>query len=397
MGHTGFQTKRSRLRFRDLFGTTDSVRVAVAPGRVNLIGEHTDYNDGWVFPMAIDRYIGVTFAQRSDPILRAHSVAFDETRQVALTELESARGSDWFSYVAGMAWAMKSSGLPLAGLDLVVDGNVPVGSGLSSSAALEMATGRALCEVAGIGWHPKKMAQLGQKAENDFVGVNCGLMDQMASAVSQSGCALLLDCRSLDTEAVTLPMEATIVVMDTGSRRSLAASTYNDRRASCERAVEILRSVHPDIRALRDVDRTLLESVRSLMDNITFRRAVHVVEENLRPRDLAAALQEGNFELAGHLMNASHASLRDLYGVSGKELNLITDLARRHPGCFGARLTGAGFGGCAVALVDTETAEAFIDHVHASYTALVNLPSEFFACSPVDGAHLMEPSSIAEE
>lgn len=382
-----------RSRFRGLFGDSGDLQIAAAPGRVNLIGEHTDYNDGWVFPMAIERHVWVAFAGRSDSILRAHSVAFNETREVSLEDLESARGSRWFSYVAGMAWAMSSSGLSLEGIDMVVDGNVPVGSGLSSSAALEMAIARALCAASRIGWDPKRMARLGQQVENDFVGVNCGLMDQMASAAAQHGCALLLDCRSLETEAVRFPEQATIVVMDTGSRRSLAASTYNDRRASCDRAVEILRSIAPDIRALRDVDRDLLESARSLMDNITFRRAVHVVEENLRPRAMATALREANLEMAGHLMNASHASLRDLYGVSGKELNLITDLARRHPACFGARLTGAGFGGCAVALVEAENADAFIDEMQASYAAQVDLPSDFFACSPVGGARLMEPET----
>ena len=370
--------------------------MAVAPGRINLIGEHTDYNDGWVFPMAIDRHVWIAFGKRSDSRIRAHSEAFNETREVALDDLDSVRGADWFSYVAGMAWAMASAGIELAGVDMVVDGNVPVGSGLSSSAALEMATARALCEASGIGWHPTKMARLGQKAENEFVGVNCGVMDQMASAASLPDCALLLDCRSLETEAVPFPEEVTIVVMDTGSRRSLAASTYNDRRASCDRAVEILRSVQPGIRALRDVDRDHLESARSLMDNITFRRAAHVVEENLRPLALAKALNEKSFELAGHLMNASHASLRDLYGVSGKELNLMTDLARHHPACFGARLTGAGFGGCAVALVAAEAADAFIEEVHASYIAQVDLPSELFACSPVGGARLVEPETMID-
>ena len=396
MGHTGNPMEDSRSRFGDLFGASPAPLIARAPGRVNLIGEHTDYNDGWVFPMAIDRHVWIAFAKRSDPILRVHSVAFKETHEVALNDLESVRGSDWFSYVAGVAWAMASSGIDLSGIDMLVDGNVPVGSGLSSSAALEMATARALCEASGIAWHPKKMARLGQKAENEFVGVNCGVMDQMASAAAQPDCALLLDCRSLETEDVLFPEETTIVVMDTGSRRSLAASTYNDRRASCEHAVEILRSVEPEIRALRDVDRDLLESARPLMDNITFRRAVHVVEENLRPLALAKSLREGSFELAGHLMNSSHASLRDLYGVSGKELNLITDLARRHPACFGARLTGAGFGGCAVALVASEAADEFIADVHTSYTAQVDLPSEFFACSPVGGAGLVDIAAMID-
>ncbi len=187
MGHTGNPMKDSRSLFRDLFAVSPAPLIARAPGRVNLIGEHTDYNDGWVFPMAIDRHVWIAFANRTDPILRVHSVAFKETREVALNDLESVRGSDWFSYVAGVAWAMASSGIDLSGIDMLVDGNVPVGSGLSSSAALEMATARALCEASGIAWHPKKMARLGQKAENEFVGVNCGLMDQMASAASATG------------------------------------------------------------------------------------------------------------------------------------------------------------------------------------------------------------------
>ncbi len=392
MGHEDSPLMGSRSRFHDLFGDTETPRLARAPGRINLIGEHTDYNDGWVLPMAIQRYVWIEFARSSTPVLRAHSIAFSETREVALDDLESARGSDWFSYVAGMAWAMRSSGLDLTGVDMVVDGNVPRGSGLSSSAALEMATARALCEVSRIEWDAKRMAQLGQRAENDFVGVNCGVMDQMASALGQEGHALLLDCRSLESEAVAFPQNAAIVVMDTGSRRSLAASAYNERRASCARAVRILQTVESEIRALRDVDRELLDSARDLMDNITLRRAAHVVAEIERPQALAQALTDGDLVKAGKLMNASHASLRDLYGVSGKELNLMTDLARRHPACFGARLTGAGFGGCAVALVDANHVNEFIGAIHTAYNERVPLPSALFACSPVGGAHIMEPS-----
>lgn len=385
-----------RSAFRNLFGAADDLRVAAAPGRVNLIGEHTDYNDGWVLPMAIDRHVWVAFAARSDRTLRAHSVAFEATREIVLDDLKAQRGSEWSSYVAGMAWAMEEMGHALTGVDMLVDGNVPLGSGLSSSAALEMATARALCAASEIPWDPSAMALLGQKAENDFVGVSSGIMDQFASATAEPGCALLLDCRTLEMEPVPFPGGVTIVVMDTGSRRKLTSSAYNERRASCRTAVAILRHADPTIEALRDVDRSMLDSVRSRMDDVTYRRTAHVVDENERPRAMACALREGDIESAGELMNASHASLHDLYEVSSFELDLMTELARRHPACFGARLTGAGFGGCAVALIDTSGAESFIEAVQSAYRARVGLESELFASEPVGGAHLLPPDSGAD-
>ena len=366
----------------------------MAPGRVNLIGEHTDYNDGWVFPMAIDRHVWIAFAPRQDRTLRAHSAIFVETREVHLDELDSARGSNWFAYIGGVAWAARQAGHEIAGMDLVVDGDLPPGSGLSSSAALEMATARALCQVSGIPWQPEEMARIGQRAENDFVGVNCGLMDQIASAASEPGCALLLDCRTLENEAIPFPNSARIVVMDTGAPRTLAASAYNKRRATCDRAVEVLRSRNPEVRALRDVSREDLVAVRSQMDEETYARACHVVDENQRPVALAGALQGGDLELAGRLMDDSHASLRDLYEVSSHALDLVTDLARSHPSCFGARLTGAGFGGSAIALVDARAAEAFAEEVHSAYAAQLDLPSLFFVCQPVGGAHLVKNMEV---
>ncbi len=378
-----------RSAFRNLFGAADDLRVAAAPGRVNLIGEHTDYNDGWVLPMAIDRHVWVAFARRSDLTIRAHSVTFDDTCEIALDNLRFHRGSEWSSYVAGIAWALTQSGHSVSGADLMIDGNVPLGSGLSSSAALEMATALALCDASDIPWSAADMALLGQKVENEFVGVSCGIMDQFASASAEPSCALLLDCRSLEMEAVPFPDGTGIVVMDTGSRRKLTSSAYNERRSSCRTAVTILRDADPTIEALRDVDRLLLDSVRPHMDDVTYRRASHVIDEMQRPRAMASALRMGNLELAGELMNESHASLRDLYEVSSFELDLMTELARRHPACFGARLTGAGFGGCAVALIATSGAESFIEEVEYSYRARVGLESELFASEPVGGAHLV--------
>jgi galactokinase len=380
--------RRAREQFGRSFG--GEARVALGPGRVNLIGEHTDYNDGWVLPMAIERAAVFAFARRPDRRLRVHATAYGETREVDLDLLRPPGGSEWIAYVAGVAWALREAGHDVPGLDAVVDGDVPLGAGLSSSAALEMAAARAFAAAGGITWDATAMARLGQRAENAYVGVNCGLMDQMASAVCREGCALLLDCRTLETEPVAVPQGAAVVVMDTGARRSLAASAYNDRRAACEAVVAVLAAGRPHVRALRDVDDETLAAAEERLDPVAFRRARHVVAENRRPLEMARALRKGDLAEAGRLMNASHESLRGLYEVSSPELDLVSGLARSHPDCFGARMTGAGFGGCAVALVSADRVEAFSRSVHAAYREKVDLPSAFFACRPAAGARIVE-------
>lgn len=361
-----------------------------APGRVNLIGEHTDYNDGFVLPMAIGRAAVVVFRTREDRVLRGHSVAFGETKQLALDELHAPGGSDWMSYVAGVAWAFQSEQLPTRGLDLVVDGDVPIGAGLSSSAALELATARALAMAARVPWDAVRMAKLGQKAENVYVGMNCGIMDQFASAACREGSALLLDCRTLETQAVPVPPRAAVVIMDTGARRELAGSAYNDRRAACERVVAELSRAHREVRALRDVSVSQLEAARDRLDPVDFKRASHVVPENHRPVEMADALAHDDLARAGRLMNESHFSLRDLYEVSSEELDLVTEIARQQPSCYGARMTGAGFGGCAVALVDASAVDAFTQAVLPAYRKQIDLPAALYACRPVAGARLLE-------
>jgi galactokinase len=253
-----------------------------------------------------------------------------------------------------------------------------------------MAAMLALCEVSGIGWAPAEMAVLGRRAECDFIGVEGGVMDQFISVMGREGHALLLDCRTLETDLVPMPAEAAIVVMDTGAPRTLAASAYNNRSRSCREAVEELRGADPGIAALRDVEPGFLEFERGRLDEITYRRALHVVEEMSRPFALALALAEADLVAAGRLMSESHASLRDLFEVSSPELDLFVELAQRHPACFGARLTGAGFGGCAIALVSAESATAFADEVHTAYRAEVELPSAVFVCRPVSGAHIVD-------
>ena len=372
-----------------VFGDGAESIVALAPGRVNLIGEHTDYNDGWVFPMAIDLQVGVAASPRTDRLLRAHSVVYGATSEINLDSLVPPGGADWFDYVAGVAWAMIDAGLPVSGADLVVDGNVPLGSGLSSSAAIEMATALALSTISEIPWAPVDMALLGQRVEGEWIGVQGGVMDQFIATMGKQGHALLLDCRSLETTLSPLPDNVAIVVMDTGAPRTLAGSAYNDRSRSCREAVEVLRKMDPDVRALRDVDLPQLEAARSRLDPVVYRRALHVVAENERPLAMADALARSDLEEAGRLMDESHFSLRDLYEVSSHELDLFCELARAHPACYGSRLTGAGFGGCAIALVEAAGAAGFERDVHDGYRAKVDLPSSVFACRPESGARLV--------
>jgi galactokinase len=383
-------TAELATKFRLRFGSDAAPKIALAPGRVNLIGEHTDYNEGWVLPMAIDRWVGVAFAPREDRRIRAHSVVFDEGREIGLDDLAPPGGSDWLSFIAGAAWALDSAGHRVSGLDLVVNGDVPLGAGLSSSSALTMASMLALCEASEIEWSPVEMALLGHRAERDYIGVEGGLMDQFTAVMGREGHALLLDCRTLETDFVPFPPEAAIVVMDTGASRTLAGSAYNDRSRSCREAVEELRDADPEIAALRDVEPGFLALERGRLDEITYRRALHVVGEMTRPFAMALALAEPDLVAAGRLMTASHESLRDLYEVSSPELDLFVELAERYPSCFGARLTGAGFGGCAIALVTAEAAPTFAEQVHAAYRAETDLQSSVFICRPVSGARIAE-------
>ncbi len=391
--------QRVRQEFNQAFGADVRPSIAVAPGRVNLIGEHTDYNDGFVLPMAINRHVAVAFAPRADGIVRAFAADFGQTGELSLDALErrstseparrSARGG-WFGYIAGVAWAMLGVGYPVKGANIAIAADLPVGAGLSSSAALEMAVARALGEVSEIPWEPRAAARLGQQAEHEFAGVACGIMDQLSVAASRAGSALLIDCRSLETREVPVPESARILVFDSGVRRELAASAYNDRRAACERVVAALRERYAWVRALRDADDALLAEVAPALDPIDVRRAAHVIAENQRPASLADAFAAGDLEKAGRLMMHSHASLRDLYEVSSPELDTIVDLAVEQPGCTGARLTGAGFGGCAIALVEAGSVERVLSSVEAGYERRVGRLPTAFVSIPSQGAEVFD-------
>jgi galactokinase len=380
---TGEGDLRSNLlrSFEACFGEAPEW-VARAPGRVNLIGEHTDYNDGFVLPMAIDRGVWVVGRSRGDRTVSVYSLYFDDRREFELDELDRG-GDEWIEYVRGVAWALGERGHTLSGWEGVTAGDVPVGAGLSSSAAVEMATARAFDASSGFRWDPREMALAGQRAENEWVGVNSGIMDQMISASGVEGHALLIDCRSLATRAVPLPPGTSVVILDTSTRRGLVGSAYNERRAACEEAARFF-----GVPALRDVDVATLEARAAEMDPLSLRRARHVVTENQRTLDAAEAMARGDAAEVGRLMNASHASLRDDFEVSRRELDVIVELAQGHAGCHGARMTGAGFGGCAVALVDAAATEGFVREVAAGYEAATRLHPKVYVCAASEGASL---------
>ncbi len=368
-----------RCEFEQRFQTPPAF-VVRAPGRVNLIGEHTDYNDGFVLPLAIDRAVWIALRPRADRQVLAHSLDFAGSTTFALDELT--RSDDgWAEYVKGVAWALQQAGHRLHGWEGVIAGDVPVGAGLSSSAALELAVARAFAAVSELTWDAAKMALLGQRAENEWVGVRCGIMDQMISAAGRAGHALLIDCRSLHSETVPFPPGTTVVILDTATRRGLVDSAYNERRSQCESAARAF-----GVAALRDVSSACFEAECGRLDEITRRRARHVVTENERTLQAADAMRRGDAIAVGRLMNASHESLRDDFAVSSQELNIMVECGRRHPACLGIRMTGAGFGGCAVALVHSEQAESFTSAVAASYQAKTKIEPILYVCAATDGA-----------
>ncbi|HCL27391.1 MAG TPA: galactokinase [Candidatus Latescibacteria bacterium] len=370
--------------FTERFGTAPTHLVR-APGRVNLIGEHTDYNDGFVLPMAIDRAVWIALRPAEGTAVRVGSHDFDADGEFDLEQVRTAgpasAGKGWLEYLKGTAWALMDAGHELRGWEGVVAGDVPIGAGLSSSAALEMATARAFAEVSDLSWDPAAMAKLGQRAENAWVGVNCGIMDQMISASGRAGHAMLLDCRNLEPEYVRLPTDASLVVLDTGTRRGLVDSAYGERRSQCEAVAK-----HLGVRALREITATALIVAGPQLDDTALRRARHVVTESQRTVEAASVLAAGNTRRMGELMDASHISLREDFEVSSDALDTMVTCARRQPGCFGARMTGAGFGGCAVALADADAAESVARDTCAAYRHETGNEPTAYVCVATAGA-----------
>lgn len=339
--------------------------------------------------MAIDRYMSTAFGPRSDRQIHVRALDLDEADVINLDDLEATPPGRWSRYVAAVAWALEESGETLCGANIALHGDIPVGAGLSSSAALELAVMRALAALSAIEWDAERMARLAQKAENEFVGVACGIMDQFVVAVPDDAVALLLDCRTLEYQQVVIPQNAVVYVLDTGVRRNLSEGVYDERVRECRQAVSIIQRQDGYVKALRDVSPELLETTREAMPDVIYRRAKHVVDETLRPRQMANAFRANDLDAAGEVMLSSHAGLRDLYEVSSPELDFMVEHACAHDACYGARLTGAGLGGCAIALVDRSDHEDFAAWIRSAYRRRFDHPSAFYACRPATGARLL--------
>jgi galactokinase len=367
-------------------------RVFSAPGRVNLIGEHTDYNDGFVMPAAIGFSTFVAAAPRLDRRLVVRSENYHEERVFDLDEVDPKPLGHWSDYVRGVSVILeRRADHRLRGANLLVKGEVPLGAGLSSSAAIEVATALALLGVAEEQLPPVDVALLCQRAENDFVGMRCGAMDQFIACHAQPGQALMLDCRSLEFCAVPLPASVRLVICNTMVKHELASSEYNQRRAECETGVELLRRSMPTVRALRDVSMNQLSITNSLPPVIAS-RCRHVVSENARVREAAAALESGDLGRFGRLLAASHASLRDDYKVSCAELDFLVELASSQKGVFGARMTGGGFGGCTINIVAEEHVDGFVSAVGQEYEAQYFMKPDIYVCTAKGAADEVTPT-----
>jgi galactokinase len=377
-----------KSHFREMYRQEPAIYRA--PGRVNLIGEHTDYNDGFVFPAAIDMFTWVAIAPHTDKAIRVYSENFGENFEFDLNALSEMAPAGWRSYVFGVALMLQRAGQRLSGATLLISGDVPIGAGVSSSAALEVATGFALLANSGLAMEGRKLALVCQKAENEVVGAHTGIMDQLASTCCVAGRALLLDCRSLEFRTLPLPSGVRLVICNTMVKRQLAGSAYNTRRAECEEGVRIIAQRYPDVRALRDANMEQLENCRATMPDNVFRRCRHVIAEDCRVMQAAEALEHNRMDDLRRAMAESHRSLREDYEVSCPELDLMVELANDQRGVRGARMTGAGFGGCTINLVDAEAVEAFRDRVASGYEQRTRIKPEIYVCDAADGVRRVE-------
>jgi UDPglucose--hexose-1-phosphate uridylyltransferase len=373
-----------------VFGPGGGIVTAVAPGRVNLIGEHTDYNDGFVLPMAIEAGIELAARPRAGHEVRVHSADYQETVVFPLAApIPHDPEHPWSNYVRGVLWALERAGFAVGGMDLAFGGNLPQGAGLSSSAALEVATALAARAISGLELELPRLALLCQEAENEFVGVKVGIMDPFVSLAAKAGHALFLDCRSLAFQQIPLVLgEHVVAICHSGVKHALVGSEYNVRRRQCAAGVEALRARFPEIRALRDATLEQLEACRSELAPEVYRRCRHVIAEDGRVLESTAALRAGDLARFGQLMDASHASLRDDYEVSCPEVDLLVDLARRSPGVLGARITGGGFGGCTVNLVRRDAVEAFRAEVLGEYQRSTGIVPRLFVSRAASGARV---------
>ena len=380
-------------RFKEKIEEVSSIkdyRVFRAPGRVNIIGEHTDYNDGFVLPAAIEKELLFAITPNNTRELTITSVDQKSVSTFSVDNIEHCKKNKWSNYIRGVCDCMIKAGHDIGGAVIAFESNVPIGSGLSSSAALCVASALAFSTVNGHDLPPEEIAKIAQRAENQFVGTNCGIMDQFISAMGKKDNALLIDCRSLKYELMPFMGDVAIVIGDTTVRRGLVTSQYNARRNSCENAVAVLKEKLPNISALRDVSSNELEEYRSLLSDEMYMRARHVVSENERVIAATKFSVDGDFFALGALLNESHISLCDDYEVSCFELDTMVEIAQKEEGVYGSRMTGAGFGGCTVSIVKPEYVETFIKNVSTKYEAATGKRANIFSTTPSAGASEIE-------
>jgi galactokinase len=371
--------------------TGGSEITVTAPGRVNLIGEHTDYNEGFVLPMAVSRGILVAGRKRKDSKILLYSADYDQQEEFSVESIKPDLSRSWANYFKGVAQMLRKNGIPLGGCEAVLIGDLPQGAGLSSSAALEVATAVFFQKLFKLGLEDLDLIKLAQQAENEFVGVQCGIMDQFASYMGGKDHALFLDCRSLEHEWVPLGAELKVVVFNTGIKRELASSDYNERRRQCQEGVRKFSELLPHVKSLRDVSLCDFEKYQGQLDPVILKRCRHVISENQRVLDTVEALRAKNLEKVKSLFRESHESLRDDYEVSCHELDTLVELAQEHPLQKGSRMTGGGFGGCTVHLIpkDDQVISNFISYVADGYETRIGRKPESYVFSPSAGAKFL--------
>lgn len=377
------ETRRQQIitAYNRRFNISPSMIVS-APGRINLIGEHTDYTEGFVLPVAIDRDVTIAFSPRQDDLVRVYSLDYEEEFETHLSSFEK-QHQPWAEYIIGMAWTLINAGFQLSGWQGVVSGNIPIGAGLSSSAAFEVAVGKTFCLSSEIEISPTLLAKLAQMAEINWVGVNVGIMDQLISSAGKANYAMLLDCRTLKINHVPIPDQVSFIVLDTLTRRELTHSAYNTRHEEVKKATQIL-----ELHSLRDASIELLQEKQTHLTDTLYRRARHIVTENERVNRFVTSMRNNAIAQMGALINASHVSLRDDYEVSSNALDTIVNLAQNHPGCLGARMMGAGFGGCALALLRRGDDDRFSLDVSAAYRGKTGVEPNIFRVNSADGVRV---------
>ncbi len=386
------ELKELTEKFIEIYGGDKSdIRFFSAAGRINVIGEHIDYCGGPVLPAALNLRTLVAARKNGGGVIRLAATTIDKRAELDINKLNSYRNLEWGEYQAGVAYVLRNEGYNIVGCDLLYDTTVPFGSGLSSSASIEVATALTLstfsAESGGKSGDNKELAVLSQRAENEYAGVSCGIMDQFASAMGKKDCAVFLNCATLDYEYIPIVLkDCAFVVANSNKKRSLQESKYNERRAECETALDILKKHIKGITCLADVSVSDFEKFADKLPEVVRKRARHVVYECERVKKSVAAMRGGDEERLGKLLNESHYSLRDLYEVTGKELDALTELSRNFDGCLGSRMTGAGFGGCTVSLVKKDKVSAFIKHVSEGYKKATGLTAEFYETAVEDGA-----------